>query len=72
LKKYCQNHCLSRRLNIAFPGRGAARSGAPLIRDRHKLGIGVRDDPGSAAHHSAPLRAALRPGKARYTRVNSE
>jgi hypothetical protein len=46
----------------SFPGRGAARSGAPLIRDRRKLG--VSDDPGSAAHHSATLRAALRPGNA--------
>src|SRR5580692_6042624 len=44
----------------AFPGCGAARSGAPLIRDRS--GLGVRYDPGSAAHHFATLRAALRPG----------
>ena len=35
------------------------RRGAPLIRDRSKLGI--RNDPGSAAHHAKP-RAALRPG----------
>src|SRR5580698_11478189 len=53
-----------------FPGRGAAPSarlrasstrygGAPLIRDRS--GLGVWDDPRSAAHHFAPLRAA--PGK---------
>src|SRR5580704_19193671 len=45
---------------ILFPGRGAARSGAPLIRDRS--GLRARNDPGSAAHHSASLRAALRPG----------
>jgi hypothetical protein len=45
---------------MAFPGCGAARSGAPLIRDRHELG--VCNDPGSAAHHSASLHAALRPG----------
>src|SRR5580693_7098017 len=55
----------------AFPGCGAAplaRSrasstrygGAPLIRDRS--GLGVCYDPGSAAHHSASLHAALRPG----------
>src|SRR5580692_919814 len=44
----------------AFPGCGAARSGAPLIRDRS--GLGVCYDPGSATHHFAPLRAALRPG----------
>ena len=37
------------------PGRGAARSGAPLIRDRRKLG--VCNDPGSAAHHCV-LRCA--------------
>jgi hypothetical protein len=43
-----------------FPGCGAARSGAPLIRDRS--GLGVCYDPGSAAHHFAALRAALRPG----------
>ncbi len=35
-------------------------NGAPLVRDRGKLGM--RNDPGSAAHH-AKLRAALRPGK---------
>src|SRR6202043_4042703 len=39
-----------------FPGCGAARSGAPLIRDGRRLG--VRNDRGSAAHHSASLRAA--------------
>jgi hypothetical protein len=33
----------------AFPGCGAARSSAPLIRDRSRLG--TCDDPGSAAHH---------------------
>src|SRR2546421_10981130 len=37
-----------------------ARSGAPLIRDRKE--DGVRKGPGSATHHSAALRAALRPG----------
>jgi len=33
----------------SFPGCGAARRGAPLIRDRP--GLGVCNDPGSAAHH---------------------
>jgi hypothetical protein len=36
---------------LTFPGCGAARSDAPLIRDRPKRG--VRNDPGSAAHHYA-------------------
>jgi len=36
------------------------RSGAPLIRDLPRNGI--RRGPGSAAHHSASLHAALRPG----------
>ena len=49
-------------IRISFPGCGAARSGAPLIRDRRKSG--VRNDPGSAAHHFATLCAALRPGNA--------
>jgi hypothetical protein len=31
------------------PGRGAARSGAPQIRDLRRLG--ASNDPGSAAHH---------------------
>src|SRR5580692_5570751 len=44
----------------AFPGCGAARSGAPLIRDRS--GLRACYDPGSAAHHFAALRAAPRPG----------
>ena len=47
------------------PGCGAARSGARLIRDRRRLR--VRDDPGSAAHHSASLHAALRPGNALFS-----
>jgi hypothetical protein len=34
---------------LSGPGRGAARSGAPLIRDLRRLG--VCNDPGSAAHH---------------------
>jgi cardiolipin synthase len=38
----------------------AKRSGALLIRDRRRLR--VPNDPGSAAHHSASLHAALRPG----------
>src|SRR5579872_3496057 len=42
-----------------FPGCSAARSGAPLIRDRPRFG--VCKGPGSAVHHSASLRAALRP-----------
>src|SRR5579862_400952 len=43
-----------------FPGCGASRSDAPLIRDRS--GLSVCNDPGSAAHHFASLRDALRPG----------
>jgi len=39
--------------------RGTKWSGASLIRDR--TGRGVRNDPGSAAHHFAFARAALRP-----------
>ena len=50
-----------------FPGCGAARSGAPLIRDRS--GLGACNDPGSAAHHYATLRAALRPGDKRLRPV---
>ncbi len=42
--------------------RERKRSDAPPIRDRSKLG--VRNDPGSAAHHFATLHAALRPGNA--------
>src|SRR4029077_10885702 len=60
-------------IQIMFPGRRAAplaRSrasstrygGATLIRDRNEHR--VCNDPGSAAHHFAPLRAALRPGNA--------
>jgi hypothetical protein len=40
-------------LPITFLGRGA-----PLIRDRRRLR--VRNDPGSAAHHSALSRFVLR------------
>jgi len=36
--------------------RAAKRSGAPLIRDHS--GLGACDDPGSATHHYAALRAA--------------
>jgi hypothetical protein len=36
--------------------RERLRSGAPLIRDLSKGGM--RNDPGSAAHHSPPARAA--------------
>ena len=43
-----------------FPGCGAARNGAPLIRDRRTLG--VCDDPGSAAHHCV-LRCARETGR---------
>src|ERR1700722_11960190 len=50
-----------------FLGCGAARSGAPLIRDRRRLG--ACNDPGSAAHHSAALRAALRPGN-KFSLIN--
>ena len=51
----------------SFPGRGAARSAAPLIRDLPKLG--VRNGPGSAAHHSAQERSMLR--RARDTRART-
>jgi len=37
------------------PGCSAAHSGALLFRDRYTLG--VRDDPGSAAHHFVLRRA---------------
>jgi putative endonuclease len=43
-----------------FPGCGAARSGAPLVRGRPRLGIGpsgVCNDPGSATRHFVPRRA---------------
>jgi hypothetical protein len=40
--------------------RELRRSGAPLIRDLREGG--VWNDPGSAAHHSASLHAAQRPG----------
>ncbi len=43
-----------------FPDAVQRVSGAPLIRDRRKHG--AYEGPGSAAHHSATLRAALRPG----------
>src|ERR1700761_1356861 len=59
---YCRDRCrevIGAKL-APFPGCGAARSGAPLFRDLFKLRAG--DDPGSAAHHSATLHAALRPG----------
>ena len=39
-----------------FPGRGAARSAAPLSRDRSTLG--AWNDPGSAAHHQVVVRCA--------------
>ena len=42
--------------------RERQRSGAPLIRDLREGG--VPNDPGSAAHHSASLHAAQRPGHA--------
>ncbi len=42
------------------PGRSAARSGALQTRDL--CDSGRRNGPGSAAHHSAALRAAPRPG----------
>ena len=49
----------ARKSATSCPGRGAARSGAPLIRDRQSTCL---SGPGSAAHHCAALRAALRPG----------
>src|SRR5262252_6411153 len=53
------------RARDACPGRSAARSGALQTRDRYRLRrITARNDPGSAAHHSASLHAALRPGHA--------
>ena len=59
------------RFGAAFPGRGAARSGAPLNRGLCKLGVcllGIFGDPGSAARHSALLRAAPRPGYILFVR----
>ena len=55
----------------ACPGRGAAwsasaRNGAPLSRDRSK--DGVRNGPGSAAHHSASASCCAAPG----TRITQE
>src|SRR5579885_1635330 len=60
--------------NVTFPGCGAARSGAPLIRGLPKRGAGqvrARDGPGSAAHRTTArcaretrIDAALRPGNA--------
>jgi hypothetical protein len=44
----------ARLLLTPFPGRSAARSGALLNREHHKLG--VSDDPGSAAHRCALRR----------------
>jgi S-disulfanyl-L-cysteine oxidoreductase SoxD len=49
--------------SASFPGRSAARSGALQTRDRYVLR--VCDDPGSAVHRSAALRAAPHPGNAR-------
>jgi S-disulfanyl-L-cysteine oxidoreductase SoxD len=49
----------------SFPGRSAARSGALQTRDRYALR--VCDDPGSAVHRSASLRAAPHPGNARFS-----
>ncbi|HWX84646.1 MAG TPA: hypothetical protein VNZ48_13685 [Xanthobacteraceae bacterium] len=47
------------RTGIRFPDAVQRDSGAPQIRDRS--GLGVRNDPGSAAHHHS----------ARKTRVNA-
>ena len=44
----------------AFPGCGAARSGAPPVRGPRARPLAI--GPGSAAQHFAALRAALRPG----------
>jgi apolipoprotein N-acyltransferase len=45
-----------------LPEHGAATGGVPSFLDRRKLGN--PNDPGSAAHRSASLHAALRPGNA--------
>src|SRR6266851_3407100 len=45
------------RVPDAVQREASSRSGAPLIRDRTDW-----NGPGSAAHHSAALHAALRPG----------
>ncbi|MGD0026942.1 MAG: hypothetical protein ABSC37_20370, partial [Xanthobacteraceae bacterium] len=50
-----------------FPGCGAARSGAPLFRDRRKLS--VWNDPGSAAHHFALARYVLRCARDTYPKT---
>ena len=52
------------RTSCPCPARRAARSGAPQMRDRSKLG--VRNDPGSAAHHSALTRFVLRCARETY------
>jgi hypothetical protein len=44
--------------NATFPGRGAARSGAPQTRGPGAASV----DPGSAPHRSASLHAAAHPG----------
>ena len=54
-----RGHSSLRRISSCAHSRD---SGAPPVRDLMKSG--VRDDPGSAAHHFAPHRAALRPGNA--------
>ncbi len=54
---------LSAEAAVAVSRTRCSAKGAPLIRDRSELG--VRNDPGSAAHHSASLDPALRPGTQR-------
>gem|GEM_PF-5586925 len=72
-KRGSMPRCARETNNVTFPGCGAARSGAPLIRGLRKRRVcqerGACDGPGSAAHRCALRRArdtridtALRPG----------
>src|ERR1700728_3564207 len=51
-------------ISVSFPDAAQHESGAPLFPDRPKLR--ACNGPGSAAHHCAPLHAALRPGNGVY------
>src|SRR5580704_1384561 len=57
-------------IRSSFPGRGAARSGAPLFRDRSKFCECY--DPGSAAHRFAPRCAREKLSASRVAAVGVE
>src|SRR5579884_405342 len=67
--------CARETNNVTFPGRGAARSGAPLIRGLPKRGAcqvrGACDDPGSAAHRCASAACCAAPGNTRNRDVTA-